>query len=92
MPQNPVVSNERLSLRIDAADKRLLMRAASLQSTDLTEFVTRTAISAAKTVIEQHENVALSGKDSLHVLLLLEDPPLPNKKLMAAAFALRDQS
>jgi uncharacterized protein (DUF1778 family) len=34
------------------------------------------------------EHMALSENDSLHVLDLLDHPPAPNKKLMAAAFAL----
>jgi uncharacterized protein (DUF1778 family) len=41
MPRTTVTSNQRLSIRIDASQKELLMQAASIQSTDLTEFVTR---------------------------------------------------
>ncbi len=88
MPQNPVEHNDRLSLRIAAAEKSLLLRAAALQHINLTEFVVRTVVGVARDVIEQNERVELSERGSLQVLHLLEDPPTPNKKLMAAAFAL----
>lgn len=88
MPQSPVEDNDRLSLRIAAAEKSLLLRAAALQHINLTEFVMRIVVDAARDVIEQNERVELSERDSLQVLQLLDDPPAPNKKLLAAAFAL----
>ena len=88
MPQIPVENNDRMSLRIASEEKSLLMRAATLQHTNLTEFVIRTVVSAAREVIAHNERVELTQRDSLHVLNLLEEPPVPNKKLMAAAFAL----
>lgn len=87
MPQVPV-ENNRMSLRIASEDKSLLLRAATLQQTNLTEFVVRTVVEAAREVIEKNERIELSERDSLHVLQLLEAPPAPNEKLMAAAFAL----
>jgi uncharacterized protein (DUF1778 family) len=92
MPQIPVESNDRMSFRIGAEEKSLLMRAAVLQQTNLTEFVIRTVVTAARDVIEENERIELSERDSLHVLNLLENPPAPNKKLMAAAFALPKRS
>ena len=92
MPQIPVENNDRMSLRIALEEKSLLIRAATLQHTNLTEFVIRTVVSAARDVIEQNERVELTQRDSLHVLDLLEEPPVPNKKLMAAAFALPKRS
>jgi uncharacterized protein (DUF1778 family) len=88
MPQTPVKSNQRLSIRIDASQKELLMRAASIQSTDLTEFVTRTSVSAANAIIEQHNRLELTEQDTSYLLDLLETPPAPNDKLKAAAAAL----
>jgi len=88
MPRIPVESNDRMSLRIASEEKSLLVRAATLQHTNLTEFVIRTVVSAAREVIDQNERIELTPRDSLHVLDLLENPPTPNEKLMAAAFAL----
>ncbi len=88
MPRIAVETNSRMSLRISAADKALLMRAAAVQNTDLTDFVIRTGVQAAREVIAQAEQVQLSERDSLRMLELLENPPPPNEKLRAAARAL----
>ena len=88
MPRIAIETNSRMSLRIPAADKALLMRAAAVQNTDLTDFVIRTGVQAAREVIAQAEQVQLSERDSLRVLELLENPPPPNEKLLAAARAL----
>ena len=88
MPRVPVENNDRMSLRIAAEEKSLLVRAAALEHTNLTEFVIRTAVANAKEVIELSERQDLSERDSLQVMDLLENPPEPNEKLMAAAFAM----
>jgi len=88
MPRIAVEDNSRMSLRIRAEDKALLLRAVALKHTDLTDFVIRHALRAAKAVIEEADQVKLSGRDSLRVLNLLEHPPVPNAKLKAAARAL----
>jgi uncharacterized protein (DUF1778 family) len=64
------------------------MRAVALKHTDLTDFVIHHAVRAAKAVIEQADQVQLSERDSLRVLDLLENPPAPNARLLAAARAL----
>ena len=38
----------------------------------------RTAVSAAREVIDKNERVELTQRDSLHVLDLLKKPPAPN--------------
>ena len=88
MPRTPVNSNSRLALRIQTADKELIMRAVALEQTDMTDFILRVAMREAKSVIAEHERVKLSQRDSLRVLDLLENPPLPNAKLRRAASAL----
>jgi len=92
MPRVAVEDNSRMSLRIRAEEKALLMRAVALKHTDLTEFVIQHAVSAAKDIIEEADHVKLSGRDSLRVLELLENPPRPNDKLIAAARALPKQA
>ena len=77
-----------MSLRIRAEEKALLMRAVALDNTDLTDFVIRHAVRAAREIIKEADHVQLSERDSLRVLHLLENPPAPNAKLMAAARAL----
>ncbi len=88
MPRVPVEDNSRMSLRIRAEQKALLLRAVALKHTDLTDFVISHALRAAKAVIEEADHVQLTERDSQRVLDLLENPPLPNARLLAAAEAL----
>lgn len=88
MPRVAVQDSNRMSLRIRPEDKALLVRAVSYTHTDLTAFVLQNAIQAAKEVIAEAEQIALSERDSLRVLSALEDPPPPNDRLLAAARAL----
>jgi uncharacterized protein (DUF1778 family) len=88
MPRVAIEDNSRMSLRIRPEDKTILLRAVALRHTDLTDFVIRHALRAAKDVIEDAERVQLSERDSLRVLDLLENPPAPNAKLLDAARAL----
>ena len=92
MPRVAVEDNSRMSLRIRAEEKAVLLRAVVLKHTDLTDFVIRHALRAAKAVIEEADRVHLSERDSLRVLELLENPPAPNAKLRAAARALPKRS
>lgn len=85
MPRIAVQENSRMSLRIRPEEKALLMRAVALEGTDLTDFVLQPALRAAKTIVEEADRVQLSEGGSLRVLDLLENPPAPNAKLLAAA-------
>lgn len=85
MPRAAVESNNRMSLRIRAEEKAVLLRAVALKHTDLTDFVLDNALRAAKDVIREAEHLQLTGRDSLRLLKLLENPPAPNARLMAAA-------
>jgi uncharacterized protein (DUF1778 family) len=88
MPRAAVEDNERMSMRVRADEKAMLLRAAALENTDLTDFVLQHALRGAKAVIEEAEHISLSERDSLRVLDVLENPPRPNAKLRAAARAL----
>ena len=48
MPRIAVEDNSRMSLRIRAEEKAMLLRAVVLKHTDLTDFVVRHALRAAK--------------------------------------------
>ncbi len=92
MPRAAVDDNKRMNLRMRPEQKAMLMRAAALRHTDLTDFVTQSALREAKAVIEAAEHVKLSERDSLLVLDLLENPPAPNAKLRAAIAAMPKQA
>jgi len=84
MPRIAVDNNKRMHLWVQPRQKTMLLRAASLRNTDLTDFVLQSALREAKRVIEGAERITLSGRDSLIVLKLLEKPPAPNARLRKA--------
>lgn len=88
MPRVAVEDNSRMSLRIAPEEKTILLRAAALKRTDLTDFVRQHSLKAAREVIEEAERLELSARDSLRVMELLENPPKPNAKLLATAKSL----
>ena len=90
MPRVAVDNNERMHLRVRPEVKARLVRAASLRNTDLTSFVTETALREADAVIAAAEVTRLSERDFKRVLGLLENPPRPNAKLRRAIAALPD--
>jgi uncharacterized protein (DUF1778 family) len=75
-------------MRIPPAEKARLMRAASLEQIDLEDFMLRNALRAADAVIERAEHIDLSERDTCLWLDLLDNPPEPNARLIAAAKAL----
>jgi uncharacterized protein (DUF1778 family) len=88
MPRVAVDDNQRMNLRVRPDQKAMLIRAAALKNTDLTDFVIQNALREAKVVIEDAERLVLSGRDSLRVLKLLENPPAANARLRAAIAAM----
>lgn len=85
MPRLTLKNNTWMSLRLPREEKIILRRAAALKRTDLTDFVRQHSLKAAREVIREAERLELSERDSLRVLALLENPPRPNAKLLAAA-------
>lgn len=88
MPRIAIEDSDRMNLRLRPEAKAKLVRAAALRNTDLTDFVLQPALREADAVIEAAEHIKLSERDSLLVLDLLENPPLPNAKLRAAISAM----
>mgnify|MGYP002717052318 FL=1 len=90
MPRAAVDDNKRMNLRVSPETKAKLVRAAALRNTDLTNFVTQTALHEAEAMIEAAEVVHLTARDHARVLALLENLPKSNAKLRAAITALPD--
>lgn len=90
MPRTAIDDNERMHLRVRPEVKARLVRAAALRNTDLTNFVTETALREADAVISAAEAIRLSERDYHRLLELLENPPRPNARLRAAISALPD--
>ena len=75
----------RIEFRLPADEKVMLARAAALMNMDLTTFILGKMLPEARAVIENAERLALSERDSLRVLALLENPPAPNERLLRAS-------
>jgi uncharacterized protein (DUF1778 family) len=84
MPRPAIDDNKRMNLRISPEAKAKLVRAAALRNTDLTNFVTQSALREADAVIEAAETVKLSDRDYARIIKLLENPPKANARLRRA--------
>ena len=85
MPRTAIEDNKRMSLRISPDVKSKLVRAAALRNADLTNFVTQAALREAEDVIQASERIRLTEQSYQRALELIENPPMPNSKLIAAA-------
>ncbi|MCR4283499.1 MAG: DUF1778 domain-containing protein [Bauldia sp.] len=80
-----ITRNDRIELRTTTAEKRLLAAAAAHERLDVTSFVMRAALPAARRIVDRAERIVLSDRDAERVLKLLDKPPKPAKVLVAAA-------
>jgi uncharacterized protein (DUF1778 family) len=85
MPTKPANRDDRIELRTTKEEKRLLAAAASYARLDVTSFIMRSALPAARKVVDRAERIVLSQRDTERVLKLLENPPKPTPALLAAA-------
>ena len=76
---------ERLEARVSQEQKDLLVRAATLAGCSLTEFMVRTLQEAAERVIQDHQTITLTPRDSAAFVDALLNPPAPNDALRSAA-------
>jgi uncharacterized protein (DUF1778 family) len=88
MPRPAVEDNSRMNFRMTAEAKSRIARAAALKNSDLTHFVTQAALREADAVIAEAERIQVSERDHMRIMTLLECPPAPNDRLVAAAKAL----
>lgn len=85
MASRSAAREERIELRATREEKRILATAAAYERLDLTSFVMRNVLPAAKDVVDRAERIVLSERDTMRVLELLENPPKPTPALLAAA-------
>ena len=76
---------DRIELRATKEEKRLLATAAAYERLDVTSFIMRNVLPAAREVVDRAERIVLTERDTTRVLKLLENPPKPSPALMAAA-------
>jgi len=85
MASSSPARDDRIELRATREEKRLLTEAAAREQLDVTRFIMRNVLPAAREVVRRSERIVLSERDSKRVLELLEKPPKPTKALIAAA-------
>jgi uncharacterized protein (DUF1778 family) len=77
--------DDRIELRATKEEKQLLASAAAHERLDVTTFIMRNVLPAARDVVDRAERIVLSARDSARVLKLLDNPPKPTAALVAAA-------
>ena len=85
MAASTATRDDRIELRATRDEKRLLAAAAACERLDLTSFIMRNVLPAAREVVDRAEKIGLSKRDTERVLELLENPPEPTAALLAAA-------
>ena len=85
MPATTAARDDRIELRATKEEKRLLAAAAAYERLDVTSFIMRAVLPAAREVVDRAERIVLTERDTVRVLELLEHPPKPTPALMAAA-------
>ncbi|MFN0313676.1 MAG: DUF1778 domain-containing protein [Burkholderiales bacterium] len=79
------VREDRIELRTTREEKQLLAAAAAHERLDVTTFIMRSVLPAAREVVDRAGRIVLSKRDTVRVLDLLENPPKPPPALKAAA-------
>ena len=85
MPATTAARDDRIELRATKEEKRLLAAAAAYERLDVTSFIMRSALPAARDVVDRAERIVLTERDTVRVLELLDNPPQPTPALLAAA-------
>ena len=85
MVESNAAREDRIELRATKQEKQLLATAAAYERLDVTSFILRSVLPAARDVVNRVERIVLSPRDSRRVLELLENPPKPSPALLAAA-------
>ncbi len=85
MPASGAAREDRIELRATKEEKRLLTTAAAHERLDVTSFIMRNVLPAAREVVGRAERIVLTERDTERVLALLEKPPKPTPALIAAA-------
>ena len=85
MVATSAVREDRIELRATKEEKRLLAASAAHERLNIVGFILRNALPAAREVMDRAERIALSSRDTVRVLELLENPPEPTAALMVAA-------
>lgn len=77
--------NARITARIPLHIKETLQQAAELEGATLNQFLVQAALKEAQRILESERVIVLSKQDADKVFSLIDNPPVPNAHLKAAA-------
>lgn len=75
----------RITARVTQHVQSTLQEAANLSGATLNQFIVQAALKEARRVLESERAIILSERDANTVFNLIENPPVPNARLNAAA-------
>jgi len=83
-PEKERTRSSRLGFRVDAQTKKLVQRAAALESRSLTDYCLTALTQATQATIIRYETMTLSERDRKVFFDALISPPKPNARLKRA--------
>ena len=84
MSKTAAIRGERINLRLDAAAKHRIERAAALDGRTVSGFILDRALSSADRTIREHERMTLGERDAQVFFDALLNPPGSNEQLVEA--------
>ena len=78
------VSDDRIVSRIPRSSRAIIEKAAAVYGATVNQFIVQTALDRATQILEREELLLLSEKDAQVFLEAIDNPPLPNDKLIDA--------
>ena len=77
------IDRGRITARVPIHVQVTLEIAANLVGATMNQFIIQTALREAERIIEQEKVIRLNAPDAEALLLALDNPPMPNAKLLA---------
>ena len=74
----------RITARVPLSQRELLEEAAELLGATVNQFLVQSAVHEAQRVLERETTIRLTREDAEAVFSLMDNPPMPNKKLKQA--------
>ncbi|MBC1184121.1 MULTISPECIES: type II toxin-antitoxin system TacA family antitoxin [Kluyvera] len=86
----PALKKQRIDLRLNDDDKRIIEEAAAMSNQTITQFVVESASGRAAEIIEQHRRQVLNEASWNRVMDAIAQPVIPDERLQRAVKRLRN--
>jgi uncharacterized protein (DUF1778 family) len=85
MSETVTDARSRVTTRIPDRMRETLEQAAEIVGAPLNQFIVQTAFAEAQRIVERETVIRLSQEGAKRIIALMENPPKPNERLLAAA-------